>query len=145
MASKRRQKKMNELFLESYIGMDKVCCRRFGVSNGGVTEYITRLIKVKLAPGRDEALPRLVKYRNLRNRIAHESRALESIGDITKSDLKWMDNFKRLLEKQRDPYSNYLKKARVEIRKRKRTRKFMLVLLLLILATVALAAYLYFK
>ena len=144
MASKRRQKKLNEQFLEAYIGMDKVCCRRFGVSNGGVTEYINRLINVKLVAGRDEALSRLVKYRNLRNRIAHESRALESMTDITKGDLYWIDSFTKLLEYQNDPYCNYLKKSRGEIVRRKRVRKFLFVLLLLLIAA-AVAAYFYFK
>ena len=144
MANKRRRKRMNELFLESYIGVDKVCCRKFCISNGGVTEYITRLINLKLAPGRDEVLSRLVKYRNIRNRIAHESRALENIGDITKADLMWMNNFNRLLERQRDPYSNYLKKTHGARRKREGKRRFALVLILLLIAA-AVAAYMYLK
>jgi hypothetical protein len=144
MASKRRQKKLNEQFLEAYIGMDKVCCRRFGVSNGGVTEYINRLINVKLVAGRDEALSRLVRYRNLRNRIAHESHALESMADITKGDLYWIDSFTKLLEYQNDPYCNYLKKTRSEIVRHKRARKFWFVFILILIAA-AVVAYFYFK
>ena len=136
---------MNELFLEAYIGMDKVCCHKFGVSNGGVTEYIGRLIKTKLAPGRDEALPRLVKYRNIRNRIAHESRALENIGEIGKQDLKWMESFKKLLERQADPYSLYLKKTRKSARRRKNARRAATVFVIALIVVAAAVAYFVFK
>ena len=60
-------KRLNERFLSSYIELEKTCCEKFGVPTGGVTEYINRLNNARFAPGRDEALPRLVRYRGTRN------------------------------------------------------------------------------
>ncbi len=145
MAGKKRQKKINELFLEAYIGMDKVCCNKFGMSNGGVTEYINKLIKTKLAPGRDEALPRLVKYRNIRNRIAHESGALENLAEIDKQDLKWMENFKKSIERQRDPYTLYLKKIKNQAKRRKNMRGLVIGLIIALVIALAVAIFFIFK
>ena len=76
--------KFNTLFLNSYLELDKVCCLKFGVVTGGVTEYINRLINARFAPDRDEVLPRLVRYRNIRNRMAHEAGALTDIDEINR-------------------------------------------------------------
>ncbi len=146
MASKKKQKKTNELFFEAYIGIDKLCCRKFGVSNGGVTEYIGKLIKTRLAPGRDDALTRLVKYRNIRNRIAHESRALENVNEIDKQDLKWMDSFKKQLERQRDPYSLYLQKTRKQAVRRIRGNRLKVAsIVAAVVIVLAAAAFFIFK
>ena len=59
------RKKINEAFYAGYIELDRDCCEKFGVSSGGVTEYINRLNNARFAPGRDDVLPRLVRYRNL--------------------------------------------------------------------------------
>lgn len=141
----KRQRKLNEMFLDSYIDMDKICCRKFGVSSGGATAYINRLISTKLAPGRDEALQRLVKYRSIRNKFAHESGALENITDITKADLKWLDRFKKELNKNRDPFSAYLKKARKLSRKKKAKKVAIVVFILLLIAAAAVAYFMLFK
>ena len=133
--------RINSLFLNSYIELDKICSQKFGKVSGGVTEYINRLVNSRFAPERDEVLPRLVKYRNVRNRIAHEEGAMGHLNEITKLDLKWLDGFKHDLAKKRDPISVYLRKAR-KYAKRRRAKRIILVLLLLIVAA-ALAAGLY--
>lgn len=133
--------RINSLFLNSYIELDKICSQKFGKSTGGVTEYINRLVNSRFAPMRDEVLPRLVKYRNVRNRIAHEEGALGQINEITKLDLKWLDAFKHDLIKKRDPISVYLRKARKYAKRRRAKRIIITVLLILIAALIAGGVY----
>ena len=130
-------RKLNEKFLNNFIQLDKLCCEKFGVANNGVTEYINRLNNAKFAPNRDEVLPVLVKYRNLRNRFAHEPEALRKAKDITKADVKWVAKFKKSVKKKKDPISKYLKKAR-RFARRRRFGKILLVLI--IVAAIAGAA-----
>ena len=136
----KRQRKLNETFLDSYIILDKICCHKFGVSTGGTTAYINRLISTKFAPGRDEVLQRLVKYRSIRNRFAHESGALENMDEISKPDIKWLEKFKKSIERNRDPYSIYLKKAR-KLTRRRKVKKVITVIFILLLIAAAVAAY----
>lgn len=117
-------RKLNERFLASYIELDKECCEKFGVSNGGVTEYINRLNNARFAPGRDEALPRLVKYRNIRNKMAHEIGSLRKMNDVAKTDIAWVRKFSRDVAKHRDPISAYLKRARRYALRRRLKRYF---------------------
>ena len=112
-------KRLNERFLASYIELDKACCEKFGVATGGVTEYINRLNNARFAPGREEALPRLVKYRNIRNKMAHELGSLRKMNDVTKSDIAWVHKFNKDIMKRRDPISSYLKRARRYARRRR--------------------------
>lgn len=112
-------RKLNEQFLTSYTVLDKNCCEKFGVSSGGVTEYINRLNNARFAPGREDALPRLVRYRNLRNKMAHEIGSLRKMNDVTKSDVAWLKKFDKDISRRRDPISSYLKKARRYARRRR--------------------------
>ena len=112
-------RRLNERFLASYIELDRNCCEKFGVSVGGVTEYINRLNNARFAPDREEALPRLVKYRNIRNKMAHELGSLRKMNDVTKDDLKWIRGFNKDINKRRDPISKYLRRARRYARRRK--------------------------
>ena len=134
-------RKINEKFLNNFLELDKLCCEKFGVATNGVTEYINRLNNARFAPNRDEVLPRLVKYRNLRNRFAHEPQAIRKCDDIAKADIKWVGSFKKSVKKKKDPISKYLKKARRFARRRKLGRA---VLVLLILAALAGAAFFLF-
>ena len=112
-------RRLNERFLASYIELDKNCCEKFGIAQSGVTEYINRLNNARFAPGRDDALPRLVRYRNIRNKMAHELGSLRRINDVTKADIKWIHKFDRDVERRRDPISRYLKRARRYARRRR--------------------------
>jgi hypothetical protein len=136
--------RLNSLFLNSYIELDKICSQKFGLASGGVTEYINRLVNSRFAPERDEVLPRLVKYRNIRNRIAHEEGALGQSNDITKLDLRWLDTFKHNLEKKRDPISVYPRKAR-KYAKRRRAKRIVIVLLTLVVAAASAGVYYMFS
>ena len=134
-------RKTNEKFLNNFLELDKLCCEKFGVATNGVTEYINRLNNARFAPNRDEVLPQLVKYRNLRNRFAHEPQAIRKCDDIAKADIKWVAKFKKSAKKKKDPISKYLKKARRFARKRKFGRS---LLVILILAALAVAGYFLF-
>lgn len=112
-------KRINEKFLNCYMELDKNCCDKFGIATGGTTEYINRLNNARFAPGRDDALPRLVKYRNIRNKIAHEIGSIRKINDITKVDIAWIKKFNKDIVRRKDPISLYLKKARRYARRRR--------------------------
>ena len=129
-------RKLNEKFVNNFIELDKLCCEKFGVASNGVTEYINRLNNARFAPNRDEVLPNLVKYRNLRNRFAHEPEAIRKADDISKADIKWVADLKKTVKGKKDPISKYLKKAR-RFARRRRFGKVLLVLLILAAAAVA--------
>ena len=112
-------KKINKKFLKLYVELDSHCCDRLGVKAGGVTEYINRLESAKFAPKRDEVLDSLNKYRNVRNILANDPKALKKNKILTKQDLKWIKKFNKTLKKKKDPISCYLKKARKFARNRK--------------------------
>lgn len=115
-------KRLNERFLASYIELDKDCCEKFGVAAGGVTEYINRLNNARFAPNREEVLPRLVRYRNLRNKMAHELGSLRKISEVTKADISWVKKFNKDVIRRKDPISSYLKRARRYARRRRLKR-----------------------
>ena len=134
-------KRINEAYLAAYIELDRITSEKFGVSAGGVTEYINRLNNARFAPGREEALPRLVRYRNLRNKLAHEAGAIRRMNEITKADVKWIRAFIKALTKRKDPISAYLRKARRYAKRRKIYKIVTLcafILLLLIILTIVL-------
>ena len=136
-------RRLNESFCDAFMELDKRCCEKFGIVSGGVTEYINRLNNARFAPGRDEALPRLVRYRNLRNKMLHEPGAVRKINEITKADIKWVKRFDRDLSKRRDPISVYLKKARAYARRRRVMRYITAgAVILLVAAVIAVVVYL---
>ena len=112
-------KKINKKFLKLYVELDSKCCDRLGVKAGGVTEYINRLESAKFAPKRDEVLDSLNKYRNVRNILANDPKAMKKNKILTKQDLKWIKKFCKTLKKKKDSISSYLKKARKFARNRK--------------------------
>lgn len=122
------KKKYNEKFVEAFVELDKLCCEKFGVQMGGVTEYITRLNNAKYAPNRDEVLPVLVKYRNLRNKFAHEPEAFKTIDAVAKNDIKWLVDFKKSINKKKDPLTAYLRKARRLVRRRNFAKALLAIL-----------------
>ena len=134
-------RRINEAFLTTYMELDKDCCDKFGVTTGGVTEYINRLNNARFAPGRDDVLPRLVRYRNIRNKFAHEVAALRRVDEITKVDVNWLRSFNKDVLRRRDPISVYLRKARKYARRRKLRRFFYGTL---IVTVIILAVLLYF-
>lgn len=138
-------KKINVSFLEAYVKLECACNEKFSVQSGGVSEYISRLYSTRLAPGRDEALPTLVRYRDLRNRLAHESGALENSSDLKMSDVKWVKRFAKDVERKNDPISAYLRRAkkRAAFRKAKIVALTVIVVaLLLVIGTAVIASIL---
>ncbi len=112
-------KKINKKFLKLYVELDNKCCDKLGVKAGGVTEYINRLESARFAPKRDETLDALNRYRNLRNVLSNDAKAIKKNKILTKNDLKWIKKFIKSLGKKKDSISSYLKKARKYVRSRK--------------------------
>ena len=137
-------RRINEKFLDAYINLDRGCCEKFGIAAGGVTEYINRLENARFAPLRDEVLPRLVRYRNIRNVFAHEPSAIRRNGELISQDVKWVRRFTRDLGRRKDPISKYLKKARRYAR-HKRLRRYLILGAVLLLAAAVVALYFYFS
>ena len=130
-------KKINKKFLKLFVELDSSCCDKLGVKAGGVTEYINRLESARFAPKRDEVLDALNKYRNVRNVLAHDAKAIKKNKILIKRDLKWIKKFIKSLKRKKDPISAYLRKARKYAR-RKKTKK--VVIWLLVIAAAAAAA-----
>ncbi len=132
--------KLNRLFFNTYIEVDKLCAAKLGVERGGLSEYINKLINSRFAPDREETLNRLTKYRGIRNEMAHKSGAMDQLDEIDKSDIKWLQGFSADLSHKRDPLSRYLRRARGYVRRR---RFFGFVITAVLIAALVLA-YLYF-
>ena len=131
-------KRLNEKFLKSFIELDKLCCEKFGVATGGVTEYINRLNNARFAPDRDIVL---VKYRNIRNLFAHEPGAVRKSEEVTKEDVTWLFRFRLDMQKKRDPISKYLRKARRFARARKIKRAAFISLVVLLVIAIAVIVF----
>ena len=137
------KKKLNERFINAFVELDKLCCEKFGIISGGVTEYINRLNNARFAPNRDVVLPKLVKYRNLRNRFAHEPASIRKSTDIAKEDIKWVRKFRKSVRRKKDPLSKYLRKARRFARRKKLKKVIIALVILAIIAGGAAAAFLF--
>ena len=135
--------KTNISFLTAYIELDKTCCRRFGIQSGGVSTYINKLVYERQVPEREEILPRLIRYRNLRNKLAHDEGALNGITEIVKSDLKWLAAFSKTVAKKKDPLSVYEERTRVRVGGSK-AGSVIMVIILALLAIAAVFALKYF-
>ena len=133
-------RKLNERFFACYLELDRDCCEKFGISSGGVTEYINRLNNARFAPGREEALPRLVKYRNIRNKMAHEVGSLRRMSDINKADITWVRKFNKDIIRRKDPISAYLKRARRYARNR-RIKRYVTAAALFLAAALGIVVY----
>ena len=132
--------KTNQKFLESFISLESLCADKLGIATAGVTEYISRLTGVKWTEGREEALKQLTRFRTLRNRLVHENGALRSLGEISKSDIKWLITFEKKVRKNKDPLSLYLKKSK----DKKRFKRFITWLIILLIAALGAAVYFLF-
>ncbi len=134
-------RKNNYKFLEMYRQLDRACCSKFGVTTGGVTEYINRLNNARFAPEREDVLPRLVRYRNIKGRFDHDLGAIRKSDELSNSDIRWLRIFIRDVNKKRDPISVYLRKARRYARRRKIYHALLISAAVLILALGAALWY----
>lgn len=132
-------KRVNEKFLVLYEELESLCRERYGVQSGGVTEYINRLNNVRYAPDRDEVLPRLVNYRNMKYRLASDAVAVRRSDAVSKADVAWIRRFIKYMRKNKDPISVYVKRARRYLRMRRFRKIFTIVsTVFVILAVVAI-------
>ena len=123
-------KKINKKFLKLFVELDSSCCDKLGVKAGGVTEYINRLESARFAPKRDEVLDSLNKYRNVRNVLAHDAKAIKKNKILTKRDIKWIKKFIKSLKRKKDSISAYLRKARKYARRRKLKKALLWIVVL---------------
>jgi hypothetical protein len=133
--------KVNMSFFNAYLELDKVCAQKFGKTRGGVSAYIERLVDLRFAPERSDVLPKLLKYRKMRNIIAHEEHAFSELDEITSSDVKWVKRFARSVNMRRDPVSRYERKAKLYAI----WKKVRLVLILLLILGVGVSAFVILK
>ena len=105
--------KINTSFFNAYVELDKICAQKLDISRGGVSAYIGRLVELRFAPDRSEVLPKLLKYRKMRNIIAHEEGLSSDLEEITKADVKWLTRFTKSVAHGSDPISRYERKARI--------------------------------
>ena len=132
--------KINMSFFNAYLELDKACAKLLEVSRGGATAYINKLAELRFAPERSEVLPRLLKYRKIRNIIAHEEGAFSEVDEITKADIKWINRFTASVNKKRDPVSRYERKARIyAVWSKVKLVLGILILLILALVVVSIA------
>ena len=125
--------KINLAFFNAYLELDKICAQHLGISKSGVTAYINNLVDCRYAPDRNDVLRKLIKYRKIRNILAHEAVAMTELNEITKEDIKWVNQFCKTVEKKKDPISRYERKLkRYEI-----WRKVRVILIILGIVAVA--------
>ena len=134
------RKKINNNFTKAYSQMEGHCQEKFGVTDGGIDEYVKRLESARFAPNRDEVLGKLSTYQNLSDRFANEPNSARRIKDVEKADVRWVKQFGDSVKKKKDPISRYLKSAHKYAKKRKARRIFTALLILLILAGAAVGA-----
>ncbi len=130
--------RINMSFFKAYIDLDKACAERLGIAKGGVSAYINRLVELRFAPDRSEVLPELIKYRKIRNVLAHEENAFDGFEEITKKDVQWVSSFAKSVLAKRDPVSRYERKAR----RYALWRKVRVVLIILLALAILAGGYL---
>lgn len=133
--------KINLTFFNAYMELDKMCADLLGVKHSGVSSYINRLVDYRFAPGRNDVLPKLIKYRNCRNAIAHEVNTIREMTELSKADIKWIHRFIRKIKHRSDPVSCYERKAKAY----SIWRKFYAVFVGAIIAVVGVFLYFILK
>ena len=103
---------INSKFYNEYLALDSLLASKLGLKRGGVTEYINRLGTNSAVPERDATLSKLVHYRGIRNKMAHEEGALRKLEGVKREDIKWVKTFAKQVKSGKDPLSRYLKKPR---------------------------------
>ena len=98
-------KKANTDFLAAFIELETACNGLLGCKRSGVTEYINELNSVGSISGKSEVLQKLLAYRKIRNKLAHEEGALADVKSISSEDVRWLRKFKKDVERRRDPIS----------------------------------------
>lgn len=138
-------------FMQSYKRLDNLCKDLFR-SSQGVTSYIEAMEKcrrgAKVISRWQTDYLQLKHYRYIRNRIAHDNNADESLL-CKKEDARWIDGFYNRIINGQDPLTLYRKKP-IASQKRKKSKNnpsgvtdkkakgFLLLLLALLTLTLIL-------
>lgn len=134
-------KKINIKFIKAYAQMETQCQEKFGITAGGVDEYISRLESARFAPNRDEVLGKLTAYEHIMHRFNNEPNAVKTVKEVTKADVSWVKKFTVATKKKKDSISRYLKSARKYARGRKIRRAFLFIFILALIAGAAVALW----
>lgn len=99
---------MNEIFLEEYKRLDKLC-REIYQSEKGITSYIDDMKSVSAhksiyVPNWNPDLKNLIKLRHIRNQLTHEVGTL-NVSMCTQSDIDWLKEFYNRILNTKDPLS----------------------------------------
>ena len=135
------RKKINNNFTKAYSQMEGYCQEKFGVTAGGIDEYVKRLESARFAPNRDEVLGKLATYQNISDRFANEPNSARRIKEVERNDVRWVKQFGDSVKKKKDPISRYLKSAHKYAKRRKARRVFTTLLILALIAGVAVALW----
>lgn len=138
-------------FMQSYKRLDNLCKDLFR-SSQGVTSYIEAMEKCRrganaIAQWKTDYL-KLKHYRYIRNRIAHDNNADESLL-CKKEDARWIDGFYNRIVNGQDPLTLYRKKPIASQKRKKsnntpsavtdkKSKGFLLLLLVLLTLTLIL-------
>ena len=110
-------------FMQSYKRLDNLCKDLFR-SSQGVTSYIEAMEKcrrgAKVISRWQTDYIQLKHYRYIRNRIAHDNNADESLL-CKKEDARWIDGFYNRIINGQDPLTLYSKKP-IASQKRKKSK-----------------------
>ena len=126
-------KKINERFVKLYIELDKLCCQKLGVTTGGMGEYINRLNSIRtprIVPRYDEFLKHLVAYRDLHKLFYFKPEEVRKNDKLLEKDIKWLKEFKKLLNRKKDPVAVYIKKMQKYVSRRKAATTLKIILAL---------------
>ena len=134
-------KKLNNNFIKEYARMEGQCQEKFGITDGGVEEYIKRWAAARFAPNRDAVLGKLQGYQRTYINLISVPNAIRTSRELVKKDVQWVKKFSLSLKKKKDPISQYLKNARKYVRGRKIRRVLLSLFLLALVASAAVALW----
>ncbi len=128
-------KKINDAFLSAYKELENACLNKFGIEREGIGEYINNLSSHRKGARRDVALSHLVKYRRIKGDIDSGANLTDK---IRRTDIAWLDGFRRDIEHNRDPIALSLRKSkRIADMLKHKILKIILPIIALILLCVA--------
>lgn len=130
-------KKINEAFLSAYKKLDDACINKFGIEREGIGEYINNLSSHRKGQRRDAALSHLVKYRRIKGDIDSGANLTDK---IRRTDIAWLDGFRRDVEHNRDPISQHVSKAKkiADMLKHKIVKLVLPIIALILLCTIVI-------
>ena len=134
------QEQLNEKFTAAFEALALACNTRFGLTKGGVDEYLARLSKIRVADAdRDEVKAKLLASKSAYALLKAGS---EPEAPVTKDDARFLENLADDIANKKDPLMNFIHTAKKYIRRRETGKFFIRLGLWLLVAAVVTGAYL---